>query len=137
MVQQFFISDGGEAQGPYERSQLRTMWNTGEITSDLLYWNDAKQEWRSISELSLGEKEQPPAGRAEGRPSDSEKQPNTVRQWVAWLGGGGLLGGFLTGLSQSGGQPAVAFGMAIPIGLVFAGVGAVVGLIVKAAQKRQ
>jgi hypothetical protein len=58
------------------------------------------------------------------------KETHPVRYWTTWIGGLGLLTGFVSGLAGFGGSPAVALGMALPIGLIFAGVGAVVGLII-------
>ena len=39
MIAPVYISNGGEALGPYEMSQLRSMWSTGQITANTLYWN--------------------------------------------------------------------------------------------------
>ena len=56
MNEAFYISNGGDALGPYEIDQLRSMWNSGQITANTLYWNEGKKEWRGISELEMGEK---------------------------------------------------------------------------------
>jgi hypothetical protein len=50
-----YISNGGDALGPYEISQLRAMWNAGHITANTLYWDADGNEWRNIAELKLGE----------------------------------------------------------------------------------
>jgi uncharacterized RDD family membrane protein YckC len=55
MEECFYISNGGEALGPYEISQLCSMWNAGQITANFLYWKEDSQEWRGIDELRLGE----------------------------------------------------------------------------------
>jgi hypothetical protein len=48
-----YISDGGDALGPYARDQLRSMWSSGLITAATLYWKQDSEEWRSVSELDL------------------------------------------------------------------------------------
>lgn len=65
MVNVFSISNGGEALGPYEMGQLRSMWNTGQLTANTLYWSEDGNEWRGISELRLGETEAKSAARPE------------------------------------------------------------------------
>ena len=52
-----FISNGGDALGPYEISQLRAMWNAGHITGNTLYWDADGYEWRNIADLKLGERQ--------------------------------------------------------------------------------
>jgi len=41
----------GEQKGPYSLSQLKSMWESGTITSDSLYWNTESEEWKPIKEL--------------------------------------------------------------------------------------
>ena len=41
----------GEKRGPYAKSQVQTMWNSGLITSDALYWQEGMSEWAPISAL--------------------------------------------------------------------------------------
>ena len=65
MVNVFSISNGGEALGPYEMGQLRSMWNMGQLTANTLYWSEDGNEWRGISELRLGETEAKSAARPE------------------------------------------------------------------------
>jgi hypothetical protein len=132
-----YISNGGDALGPYEMGQLRSMWNTGQLTANSLYWNEDNKEWRIIAELGLGDLQQAPmevpnpsrdtASKVEDRP----KAAQPVRYWAARIGGLGLFGGFFSALANYGAPPAVAVGMALPMGLIFAGIGAIVGLIVK------
>lgn len=65
MSSPIFISNGGDALGPYEIGQLRSMWNTGQLTANTLYWSEDGNEWRGIAELRLGEVEAKPAARPE------------------------------------------------------------------------
>lgn len=63
------------------------------------------------------------------RPSGSP-----VVKWAIRLGAAGLFGGLLMGISKGGGL-AFAVGMALPVGLVAAIGGAVVGFVIKAVNK--
>jgi hypothetical protein len=60
----------------------------------------------------------------------TKKQLGPVAWWAAMLGFGGLFGGFLNGLSQSGNLVAYSVGVAIPTGIGGATLGAVIGFIV-------
>ena len=142
-----YISNGGDAQGPYEMGQLRSMWNAGQIAADFLYWKEESQEWRSIVELELAEITPPPEQSTHVREGllhklgGTTKRETPVRYWMWRLGSIGLFVGFLTGLSKSAGSMglvgAVAFsvGFAIPMFLLFAAIGAIVGLVVKKRRK--
>jgi len=55
----YFIKVKGEEKGPYAESQLRSMWNSGIITTDTLFRENESQEWQPISRLL--EREQVPA----------------------------------------------------------------------------
>ena len=65
MTTPVYISNGGDALGPYEMGQLRSMWNAGQLTANTLYWNESGNEWRGIADLRLGEVEAKPAARPE------------------------------------------------------------------------
>ena len=41
----------GEQRGPDAKPQVQTMWNSGLITSDALYWQEGMSEWAPISDL--------------------------------------------------------------------------------------
>lgn len=47
----YFIAVRDEQKGPYTRSQLETMWQTGVLTADALYCAEGMNEWRKIEEL--------------------------------------------------------------------------------------
>jgi hypothetical protein len=135
-----YISNGGEALGPYEVGQLRSMWNSGHITANTLYWNEESSDWRPISDLHLGQsaatvtqKKQP--GKFLDGVSSSSKHTSPVRYYALRGGGLGLAGGFLSGIAGYGAPPAMALGMGIPIALLFAGVGAIIGLAIKMTRR--
>lgn len=147
MVNHYYISNGGDALGPYETGQLRSMWNTGQITANTLYWNEGSNNWCNITELALGgsgpmaTSAAPTATRKPVVASMAFKERNPIRYWVSWIGGIGFGIGFLTGLSNSAGSiglaGAIAYsvGFAIPMFLLFATIGAVVGLVMKKRRK--
>ena len=41
----------GQRRGPYEKVQLETMWERGQIPADTLYWHDGMSKWAVISDL--------------------------------------------------------------------------------------
>jgi hypothetical protein len=140
MTTPVYISNGGDALGPYEISQLRSMWSTGQITANTLYWDEVRQEWHGISELGLGDSaatatEAKPKGKFLDGVGSSSKHTSPVRYWALRGGGLGLAGGFLTGIAGYGAPPAMALGMGIPIGLLFAGIGAIIGLAIKMTRR--
>jgi len=47
----YHITVQGEQKGPYSLSQLQSMWESGAITSDSLYWNAEAEEWKPLKEL--------------------------------------------------------------------------------------
>lgn len=138
-----YLSDGQETRGPYAIEQLRSMWSLGQITADCFYWNEGKNEWRSIVELGLGGNLSatgplaPLSGTNSALARPSYKERNPIGYWVSWIGGIGFFIGFLNGLSKSGasagtaGSVAFAIGFAIPMFLLFAAVGGIVGLVAK------
>jgi DNA-directed RNA polymerase subunit RPC12/RpoP len=46
-----FISTNGERRGPYVLSQIQSMWNSGAITADALYWEEGMEGAKSILDL--------------------------------------------------------------------------------------
>lgn len=46
----FLLVDQSE-QGPFTKSQLLSLWETGRITADARYWTEGMAEWRPVSEL--------------------------------------------------------------------------------------
>src|SRR5437879_6178918 len=47
----FFIHCQGQNRGPYALDQIRSMWASGIITADTLYWVQAESVWKPIVEL--------------------------------------------------------------------------------------
>ena len=56
MFQLFY---GGQQHGPYVLDQIKTMWASGIITADALYWNETDAAWQPVIEL-LSPAAQPP-----------------------------------------------------------------------------
>jgi len=54
----------GEQRGPYAKAQVQTMWNSGLITSDALYWQEGMSEWAPISALVTEPTAPPPMPQA-------------------------------------------------------------------------
>jgi len=50
-MKKYFIKLKGEEKGPYDESQLHTMWNNGIITTDTVFLEHESQEWRLVSDL--------------------------------------------------------------------------------------
>jgi hypothetical protein len=64
----YFILRTGAKSGPYTLGQLVSMWKSGNITADTMFWSEASRDWVSIKELiensndshlNLGSKENP------------------------------------------------------------------------------
>ena len=51
MDDQYWITIGGEQRGPYTLGQLRSMWHSGAITGNTLYWQQGFDEWLPLSLL--------------------------------------------------------------------------------------
>lgn len=47
------ISVNGVTKGPYTRLQLTSMWASGQITADALYWTDGMADWEAIEKLGM------------------------------------------------------------------------------------
>ena len=50
-AKQYFLIIQGQQHGPYVRSQLDNMWNTGAITADTTYWTEGMEMWAPIQHL--------------------------------------------------------------------------------------
>lgn len=44
---------GGEQRGPYVLDQIRSMWSSGSLTADTLWWTEGMTEWALIQALPL------------------------------------------------------------------------------------
>ena len=51
MDDQYWITIGSEQRGPYTLGQLRSMWHSGAITGNTLYWQQGFDEWFPLSLL--------------------------------------------------------------------------------------
>src|SRR5262249_53465049 len=47
----YFVHYGGETRGPYLIDQIRSMWASGIITADAVYWNEEHSAWELVVEL--------------------------------------------------------------------------------------
>ena len=56
---------GGETRGPYLMDQVKSMWASGIVTADALYWSETEGAWKPLMELFLASN---PSSQA--RPSD-------------------------------------------------------------------
>ncbi|MDA7668347.1 GYF domain-containing protein [bacterium] len=62
MDNQYWITTGGYKSGPYVISQLRSMWHSGMINANTLYWQEGFHGWVSLSNIiHLLEPHQPAA----------------------------------------------------------------------------
>ena len=52
-MNRYRIIQNGEERGPYTFEQLRSMWSSGQITADTLYWQEGMTAWESIDGLGL------------------------------------------------------------------------------------
>lgn len=82
----YLVLVGPEQRGPFVLSQLRSMWCSGAITADALYWQKGMDKWQPISLLSDLLDPRTPPGRPASIPSPaaevasrhSDKQPVIV-----------------------------------------------------------
>lgn len=56
MSDQYHILFNGETKGPYSKSQLKSMWDNGLITSNTHYWTDGMVAWLLVASLFESDK---------------------------------------------------------------------------------
>jgi DNA-directed RNA polymerase subunit RPC12/RpoP len=71
-AQMYFYKLGGAEKGPYTIGQLRSLWNTGAITSDMLYRTEESQSWNQF--LSLVEQLESPSPAKPSTPTKPQRQ---------------------------------------------------------------
>lgn len=86
----YLVLVGSEQRGPFVLSQLRSMWCSGAITANALYWQKGMDKWQPISRIS--DLLDPPAQpvRPESTPNSapqvpsrfSNKQPVVIRNYT-------------------------------------------------------
>ena len=94
MFQLFY---GGQQHGPYVLDQIKSMWASGVITADALYWSEPDAAWKPLAELLLPTEQSPlppqpapqekpePDAKGVPIPSDSPASlPNTPAQAEPW-----------------------------------------------------
>jgi len=50
-VLHYYLLINDKYQGPYTLEQIHSMWNSGSLTADTLYWTDGLKRWKSIEVL--------------------------------------------------------------------------------------
>jgi hypothetical protein len=58
-MNKYRIIANGDERGPYTFEQLRSMWSSGQLTTEALYWQEGMTEWESIEGLGLDSAIQP------------------------------------------------------------------------------
>ena len=97
----YWISSGAEQKGPYTLSQLQSMWRTGSITADALYFQQGFHQWEPISLITdvlepqahspaVPSAYQPPNTPLPRRPTEPPKNPGVAA----------VLSFFIPGLGQ-------------------------------------
>ena len=51
MVREGFYIRGKQEDGPFSRAQLRTLWETGKLNSDVLVGRRGDPEWKPIVQV--------------------------------------------------------------------------------------
>lgn len=60
MDDQYWITISDEQRGPYTIGQLRSMWHSGTITAETLYWQQGFENWYQLRHIiNLLEEQQP------------------------------------------------------------------------------
>ena len=47
----YHLHYSGESHGPYLIEQIKTMWASGVVTADAVYWNETTKAWEPVTEL--------------------------------------------------------------------------------------
>ena len=82
MDDQYWITINDEQRGPYTIGQLRSMWNSGTITAETLYWQQGFENWYPLSYIiKLLEEQQsaapPPLAVGHVAPQQPQQQPQS------------------------------------------------------------
>lgn len=93
----FFIKAKGEESGPYTELQLRSMWNSGMLTSDTLFREANSENWEPLA--SLLESVRNDADRTVSLEAKRQATTTSLAVWSLVLGTISILGGvILTGI---------------------------------------
>ena len=74
----YYLYCNGERRGPYAIEQVRSMWASGIITADTLYWNDSEQGWKPVTELFAVKSEPSPHPPIEHKSTESTEAAKVV-----------------------------------------------------------
>src|SRR6266436_3884787 len=97
----YFLHYQGQNRGPYALDQIQSMWASGIITADAVYWEQADSVWKPIADLLAKEsseranisqppplKRQPRAAPAPAVPTASEtRKPSIASSGPKGVGG--------------------------------------------------
>jgi hypothetical protein len=48
---EFFLLRGHAQEGPFTRHQLRSMWNAGSVTGQVLFWREGMATWEPLAQM--------------------------------------------------------------------------------------
>jgi hypothetical protein len=92
-TQTFLIYQGGHQYGPYSRSQLQEMWNSGSVNADTFYWTEGMAEWASLANLCAIPAETNPELRHQGIENNAAGRGGPNNKYASSFGRcGGLIG---------------------------------------------
>lgn len=98
---------GQEEHGPYSEQQLKAMYASGSITMDAFYWTEGMEEWRPVTELSMGGQSQnaPPPLPAAQAPIKEKPKGDCIstlaKGFVAFIGLGVIIAIFASNFNSS------------------------------------
>jgi hypothetical protein len=52
MSNEYYIWRNEKQEGPFTALQLRSMWHSGTITTDVYYWREGLSDWTPLSEIA-------------------------------------------------------------------------------------
>jgi len=78
---EYYLQIGSETRGPFTLLQLQSMWRSGSITGQTLYWEQCSDEWRPLSTM-LEELEPPVQSPVIPRPKAAAGAPRVDRYWA-------------------------------------------------------
>src|SRR5262249_39341966 len=58
----FYLMLDGQRRGPYTVNQLRTMWQSGRLTSGTYYWQTGMANWQPLANIQVFLDSPPPQG---------------------------------------------------------------------------
>jgi hypothetical protein len=60
-MDEFYVLNGEQQQGPYTLAQMRGMWESGRLTGSMMFWREGMGDWEALRNIkNLLEVEKPP-----------------------------------------------------------------------------